>query len=286
MTDSVVHTPVHIHLVSDSTGETVNTVARAAFTYFRDVDPVEHSAVLVRTPSQVRGVLKRIRQLPGIVLYTLMDGELRQMFEEECRTMKIRALPILDPVVAMLADVLEREPTSGHPGRQHGLDREYFERIGAMEFMHSHDDGQHADRAHEADVVLVGVSRTSKTPTSMYLAGRGVRVANIPVVPGIDLPSWMDAGAGETLVVALTTTPDRLVQVRRSRVAAIGEAEGTQYTDRRQVRDEVVAANRLYERMGWPTIDVSRRSIEETAALVLELIRKHQEGKIPGGAAR
>lgn len=286
MTDSVVHTPVHIHLVSDSTGETVNTVARAAFTYFRDVDPVEHSAVLVRTPSQVRGVLKRIRQLPGIVLYTLMDGELRQMFEEECRTMKIRALPILDPVVAMLADVLEREPTSGHPGRQHGLDREYFERIGAMEFMHSHDDGQHADRAHEADVVLVGVSRTSKTPTSMYLAGRGVRVANIPVVPGIDLPSWMDAGAGETLVVALTTTPDRLVQVRRSRVAAIGEAEGTQYTDRQQVRDEVVAANRLYERMGWPTIDVSRRSIEETAALVLELIRKHQEGKNPGGAPR
>lgn len=279
MSDDVAHTPVHTYLVSDSTGETVNTVARAAFTYFRGVDLVEHNAILVRTPSHVQGVLKRIGESPGVVLYTLMDGELRQKFEEGCRRMNVRPIPVLDPVVAALADVLEREPVSGHPGRQHGLDREYFERIGAMEFMHSHDDGQHAERAHEADVVLVGVSRTSKTPTSMYLAGRGVRVANIPVVPGIDLPPWMFKNASKTLVVALTTTPDRLVQVRRSRIAAIGENEGTQYTDRRQVRDEVVAANRLYERMEWPTIDVSRRSIEETAASVLELIRRHQEGR-------
>ncbi len=280
MSAEVSNTSVHIHLVSDSTGETVNTVARAAFTYFKDVKPVEHSAVLVRTSSHVHGVLKRIRKNPGIVLYTIMDEILRATFEKECMRMKIRAIPILDPVVESLSEVMGRKPVSGRPGLQHGLDKQYFERIGAMEFTLTHDDGQQADTAGSADVVLLGVSRTSKTPTSMYLANRGIRVANVPLVPGIDPPPWLFEEKSSALVVGLTTTPDRLIQLRRSRIASIGENETTIYIDRREVRDEVLEANKLFEKMDWPVLDVSRMSIEETAASILDLLRRHAESKM------
>ena len=186
--------PFHIHLVSDSTGETVSTVARAAVTYFRDVETVEHTAILVRTRSQLNRVLKQVEKHRGIALYTLADSELRTVFEAECRRMRVPALAILDPVVATLATILGVEPAASRPGSQHRIDREYFRRIQAMEFALTHDDGQLAAQAEDADVMLVGVSRTSKTPTSMYLANRGVRVANVPVVPGIELPRWMAPG--------------------------------------------------------------------------------------------
>ena len=271
--------PFHVHLVSDSTGETVSTVARAAVAYFGGIETVEHNAVLVRTRSQMNRVLKQIDRYRGIALYTLADGELRTAFEAECRRLRVPTLAVLDPVVATLSTILGVEPAASRPGAQHRIDREYFQRIRAMEFALTHDDGQLAAQAEDADVVLVGVSRTSKTPTSMYLANRGVRVANIPVVPGIELPRWIEAGAGSALIVALTTSPDRLSVLRRARLSSIGVGADDGYSDRVRVRDEVIEANRMYARMGWPTIDVTGRSIEETSASVLELIRKRREAK-------
>ena len=169
-------------------------------------------------------------------------------------------LAILDPVVAALSTILGVEPAASRPGAQHRIDREYFQRIQAMEFALTHDDGQLAAQAEDADVVLVGVSRTSKTPTAMYLANRGVRVANIPVVPGIELPRWIEDGTGTALIVALTTSPDRLSVLRRARLSSIGVGADAEYSDRVRIRDEVVEANRMYARMGWPTIDVTGRS--------------------------
>ena len=271
--------PFHIHLVSDSTGETVSTVARAAVAYFRDIETVEHTAILVRTRSQMNRVLKQIDQYRGIALYTLADEELRTVFETECRRLRVPTLAILDPVVATLSTILGVEPAASRPGAQHRIDREYFQRIQAMEFALTHDDGQLAAQAEDADVVLVGVSRTSKTPTAMYLANRGIRVANIPVVPGIELPRWIEEGTGSALIVALTTSPDRLSVLRRARLSSIGVGADADYSDRVRIRDEVVDANRMYARMGWPTIDVTGRSIEETSASVLELMRKRQDSK-------
>jgi len=269
--------PFHIHLVSDSTGETVSTVARAAVTYFRDVETVEHNAILVRTRSQLNRVLKQVEKHRGIALYTLADSELRTAFETECRRMRVPALAILDPVVATLATILGVEPAASRPGSQHRIDREYFRRIQAMEFALTHDDGQLAAQAEDADVMLVGVSRTSKTPTSMYLANRGVRVANVPVVPGIELPRWIMDGTGNALIGALPTSPDRLSVLRRARLSSIGVEADASYSDRVRIRDEVIEANRMYACMGWPTIDVTGRSIEETSASVLELMRKRRD---------
>lgn len=269
--------PVHIHLVSDSTGETVSTVARAAVAYFRNVETVEHSAILVRTKGQMDRVLKRIDRHRGIALYTLGNSELRAEFEKECRRMRVPAVAILDPVVAALSTALHAEPVASRPGAQHRIDKEYFRRIQAMEFALSHDDGQLGTQAEDAEVVLIGVSRTSKTPTSMYLANRGIRVANVPLVPGIQLPDWILQGKGDALIVALTTAPDRLSVLRRARLSSIGTHTDSEYSDRLRIRDEVIGANRLYTRMGWPVIDVTGRSIEETSASVLELLRKKRD---------
>ncbi len=268
----------HIHLVSDSTGETVSTVIRAAIAYFPDAETVEHNAVLVRTRSQMNRVLRHIEEHRGIAFYTLRDSGLRTIFETECRRLRVPTLAILDPVIAALSSVLGSEPAAGRPGAQHKIDRDYFRRIQAMEFALKHDDGQLASQAEDADVVLVGVSRTSKTPTSMYLANRGIRVANVPLVPEIELPRWILEGTGSALVIALTTSPDRLSVLRRTRLETIGVEKDNGYTDRVHIRHEVIAANRMYARMGWPVIDITGRSIEETSASVLELLRKRRGG--------
>ncbi len=277
MDQEVSRSSFHIHLVSDSTGETVSTVIRAAVAYFPDFATVEHNAVLVRTSSQLQRVLRHIGEHRGIAFYTLGDPELRSIFERECRRLRVPSLAILDPVISALSSVLGEEPSVRRPGAQHKIDRDYFRRIQAMEFALKHDDGQLASQAEDADVVLVGVSRTSKTPTSMYLANRGVRVANVPVVPGIALPRWITEGEGRALVVALTTSPARLSVLRRTRLETIGVAGDNGYSDHARIRYEVIEANRMYARMGWPVIDITGRSIEETSASVLELLRKRED---------
>jgi [pyruvate, water dikinase]-phosphate phosphotransferase / [pyruvate, water dikinase] kinase len=272
----------HLHLVSDATGETINSVARACLVQFEDVEPIEHHWSLIRTGRQMVKVLDGIRGNPGLVLFTLVNEELRVTLQEGCRRLQVSCIPVLDPVIGALASFLGRQ-SRGLPGRQHELDAEYFGRIDAMSFALAHDDGQSSWDYNDADVILVGVSRTSKTPTCIYLANRGIKAANVPIVPDCPVPPELLA-AKHPLVIGLTKDPNQLVQVRRNRLKLLAQDAETDYVDPELVRKEVVQARRLCGQHGWPIIDVSRRSIEETAATILQMLSQHRDGEAPGAA--
>jgi [pyruvate, water dikinase]-phosphate phosphotransferase / [pyruvate, water dikinase] kinase len=264
----------HLHLVSDSTGETVHSVARACLVQFDDARAIEHVWSMVRTRNQIDRVIAGVEANPGVVLFTLVNDALRQMLQHGCRRLQVQAIPVLDPVIAALASYLHRQ-SRGVPGMQHLLDSEYFARIDAMTFALNHDDGQSSWGLDDADVCLVGVSRTSKTPTCLYLANRGVKAANVPFVPGVPLPPEL-IGATRPLVVGLTNDPERLIQLRRNRLSLLHQDDTTEYTSIEAVRTEVREARRVFTERHWPVIDVTRRSIEETAAAILKLLaRRH-----------
>src|SRR5438034_3545643 len=261
----------HLHLVSDATGETLTTVARAATAQYTKVSAVEHIYPLVRTQKQLDRVLAEIEESPGIVLYTLLDDVLLQRLENHCRELSRPCLSILGPVLQLLQSYLGAE-TSHRVGAQHTLNADYFKRIDALNYTMLHDDGQHVDDMEQADVVLVGVSRTSKTPTSIYLANRGVKTANFPLVPGMPVPEKLEMLA-QPLVVGLTASPERIVQIRQNRLLGLrAEHDADQYIDRQAVAAEIAAARKLCGKHNWPIIDVTRRSIEETAAEVMALL--------------
>src|SRR6478672_2976157 len=269
----------HLHLVSDATGETLTTVARAATAQYTNADPVEHVYPLVRTQKQLDRVLAEIEESPGIVLYTLLEDDLVRRLETRCRELSVPSLSILGPVLALLQAYLGAE-TSHRVGAQHTLNAEYFKRIDALNYAVLHDDGQHIEGLEEADVVLVGVSRTSKSPTSIYLANRGIRTANVPLVPGIAVPHQLEA-LKKPLVVSLHATPERLIQVRQNRLLSMGsDTTNDVYIDRQSVTDEVAFARRLSAKFNWAQLDVTRRSIEETAAAVLKLYADRQRQRI------
>ena len=264
----------HLHLVSDSTGETVHSVARACLVQFDGSEAVEHVWSMVRTRSQVERVVAGVEANPGVVLFTLVSDTLRSLLQEGCRRIQVPAIPVLDPVIGALAAYLGRQ-SRGLPGKQHLLDNEYFARIDAMTFALNHDDGQSSWGLQDADVCLVGVSRTSKTPTCLYLANRGIKAANVPFVPGVPLPAELLA-AKHPLIVGLTNDPERLIQLRRHRLEVLHHAYPGGYTDIDAVRAEVREARRVFAERRWPVIDVTRRSIEETAASIMKLLaRKH-----------
>ena len=265
----------HMHLVSDSTGETVNSVARACLVQFEGVEPIEHAWTLVRTKGQLRKALTGIAANPGPVLFTLIDPEVRSALQDGCRELVVPCIPVLDHIIHTLGAHLGQD-IRGRPGLQHALDAEYFHRIDAMNYVLSHDDGQNRSGFEDADVVLLGVSRTSKTPTCIYLANRGIRAANVPLVPGTPIPEEIFT-AKHPLIIGLTTDPARLVQVRRNRLRMISRSgEETDYTDLESVREEVAFARRLFTKHGWPVIDVTRRSIEETAATILTYYTRYK----------
>ena len=261
----------HLHLVSDATGETLITVARAAAAQYTAVAPVEHMHPLVRSSKQLDRVLNEIETAPGIVLYTLLEPELAERLEKTCRDLGLPYLSILGPVLGLFQAYLGGE-TKPRVGAQHVLNAEYFKRIDALNYTMLHDDGQHIDDMEEADVVLVGVSRTSKTPTSIYLANRGVKTANFPLVPGMPVPEKLEL-LQQPLVVGLTASPERIVQIRQNRLLGLrAEHDADQYIDRQAVAAEIAAARKLCGKHNWPIIDVTRRSIEETAAEVMALL--------------
>lgn len=268
----------HLHLVSDATGETINSVARACLVQFRGVEPAEHIWSLIRTPSQMARVIAGIENHPGPVLFTLVHEDLRTSLIDGCRRLGVPCIPVLDPVIHALAAYFG-VAISGQPGLQHVLDTQYFERIEAMNYALSHDDGHAATYLNDADVVLVGVSRTSKTPTAIYLANRGIKAANVPFVPGIALPEDL-RNLNDPLIVGLTKDPQRLVQVRRQRLdLGPDDPAETDYVDPDSVRREVAEARKLFTRRGWLVIDVTRRSIEETAATIMTHLSRHRMGE-------
>lgn len=263
----------HLHLVSDATGETVTAVARACMVQFEGVSAVQHNWWLVRSQAQVERVIAGIEESPGIVLCTLVDGAVRGVLEEACRQLKIPCIPVLDPVMATLGAYLQVEMRAT-PGRQYQLDAEYFARIDAMQYTLAHDDGQLLDDLEDAHIVLVGVSRTSKTPTCMYLANRGYKCANYPLVPGVPLPAELES-LRRPLVVGLTKDPKSLADIRRARLRLLNQHEESTYAQLETVREEVQAARRLFTRHGWPVVDVTRRSIEEASATIIQLHGRH-----------
>ena len=266
----------HLHLVSDSTGETINAVAKAALAQFEAVEVVEHPYGLVRSVRQVERILAEIIHFQGVVMFTLVNHELRDLLVEGCSHAGVPCIPVLDPVVSTLSAYLGTKATA-NPGRQHALDADYFHRIEAMQFTMSHDDGQMQQDLAKADVILVGVSRTSKTPTCVYLANRGLKAANVPLVPNVALPPIFDE-PDAPLIVGLTLNPDHLVQIRRNRLLSLRQQDETDYVDLEVVREEVMAARKLFSRKNWPVIDVTRRSIEETSATIINLHARRKEG--------
>ncbi len=262
----------HLHLVSDATGETLNAIAKAACAQFDMVEPVEHIYALVRSRKQIDRVMNEIETAPGVVLYTMMNDELRARLEERARDLQMPCISVLDPVLLALRNYLGTE-LSHKPGGQHSLDADYFARIEALRYTMAHDDGQGAADLNDADAILVGVSRTSKTPTCIYLANRGIKAANVPVVPNCPLPQELEE-VERPLVVGLTVSPDRLIQIRRNRLLSLNEDKETDYVNIEKIREETQQARRLFARYGWPVIDVTRRSIEETAAAILNLYNR------------
>jgi regulator of PEP synthase PpsR (kinase-PPPase family) len=267
----------HFHLVSDATGETVASVARACLVQFEGAEPIWHAWSLVRTKRQLNNVVSGIESNPGMVMFTLVNPNLRSSLEEACHNLQIPCISILDPAIAALSSYLGVKSRQ-KPGLQHALDAEYFNRIDAITYVLAHDDGQSPRDLNEADVVLVGVSRTTKTPTCIYLANRGIKAANVPLVPGCPLPAELIT-ATKPLIVGLTKDPARLVQVRRNRLRILKQEEATNYIDLESVKNEIGAARRVFARYKWPVIDVTRRSIEEVAAAVLQL-HDRREGRI------
>ncbi|MDX2221810.1 MAG: pyruvate, water dikinase regulatory protein [Rhodospirillaceae bacterium] len=266
MTDSA---KFNLHLVSDSSGETVTNIARACLVQYPDVSVTEHYWWLVRTAGQMSRVISGIKGTPGLVVFTLLDRQMRLALEQACREQGIPCVSALDPVMSSLGKFFNRQAKSDI-GRQHAMDEGYFDRIDAMHFAMQHDDGQSMRTLPEADIVLVGVSRTSKTPTCMYLANRGYKVGNIPLVPGQEVPDEV-LQAPKPLFVGLTREPKSLSDIRQSRLRIMKDDRGESYADIDKVREEIAVSRRLFTRMGWPVIDVTRRSIEETAASIIQL---------------
>ncbi len=260
----------HIHLVSDATGETLNAIAKAALAQFEGVEVEEHAYTLVRSRRQLERAMDHIRAEPGLVFFTLVNPELRNELLAQSARLSIPCLDILDAPISMLRQFLGAAETH-RPGGQHEMDQRYLLRIEALNFTIQHDDGQSLDSLDEAEIILVGASRTSKTPTCVYLAIRGLRCANVPLVPGIALPPSL-LRVAKPLIVGLWASPERLIQVRRNRLSTMGESRDTDYVEVESVRAEINATRKIFEQQDWPSIDVSRRSIEETAAAIINLL--------------
>jgi regulator of PEP synthase PpsR (kinase-PPPase family) len=262
---------LHLHLLSDSTGETLEMIAKAALAQFEDVEINRHFWPMVRSQAHLDRVMGDIAANPGLVLYTMVSHDIRRMLEDRCLAMGLPAVPVLDAVTDALGSMLGQQ-ARGRPGKQHILDAAYFARVDAIHFSIAHDDGLNWENWEEADIVLAGVSRSSKTPTSIYLANRGYKVANIPIVVESPPPALL-FGLRSPLVVGLTTAPERLVQVRRNRLLSMNHQTETSYVDVERVKTELLYARRMFADNGWPVIDVTRRSIEETAAAIISLLK-------------
>ncbi len=260
----------HLHLISDATGETLTTIAKAAAVQYAQVRAIEHVHPLVRTKKQLDRVLQEVESAPGIVLYTLVQPELTGTLEGRCRELKLPCLHVLEPVMKVFESYLGAPQTPIVAG-QHVLDQSYFRRIDALNFAMAHDDGRLPEDLNEADIIILGISRTSKTPTSIYLAQRGYRVANVPLVPGIEPPAVL-AGEHRAFVVGLMASVERIADVRRNRVHLLADRELDDYVDRTQIAAELASSRKLFQRHGWPIIDVTRRSVEETAATIIKLL--------------
>ena len=273
-------TPIHdfrIYLVSDATGTTLQGLARAALSQFDEINPIERFWPMIRSEMQLDRAITDIQKHPGPVLFTFVDKKLRRKLQAACSELNIPCMPVLDPILREMSSYLGLQ-SKGVPGLQHSLNEAYFDRIDAVDFALSYDDGKNLEGLDEADVVLVGVSRTSKTPTCIFLARRGIRAANIPLVPNVPFPEQV-VEFDKPLFIGLTESPKRLENLRRSRLHAEDENkyhDHNDYLDLEAIEDEIRKARRLFSKHKWPVIDVTRKSVEETTAEIYALLQRHK----------
>lgn len=266
---------IDLHLISDSTGDTLEQVSKAALAQFPEIDPRRHYWPMIRTSHHMERIIPDIKAKPGLIMFTLVNKDIENVLIAACKENNWPYISVLDGIIRELARHLG-EKSIAQPGLQHEMNEEYFRRIDAIQYTLHHDDGQSPGGLEDADVILVGVSRTSKTPTSIYIANRGLKVANVPMVPGCPLPRELEENKGK-FIVGLVNSVDRLVQIRRNRLLSLKEDKETDYVDEEAVKEEVREARRLFSRMGWPVVDVTRRSIEETAVAIINLKQKFDE---------
>ena len=277
----------HLYLISDSTGETINAVAKAVCTQFVNAEAQMHSYGSVRGQKALSRILALISKNPGPVMFSMVEGDLRNALENHCEKLQVPSMAVLDPFVTTMGAYLNVE-INARAGSQHAMDTDYFRRIAAFNYTIQHDDGQSQDDLDEADIILTGVSRTSKTPTCMYLANRGIRAANVPLVPDVPPPHEL-LTAKRPLIVGLVNSPERLLHIRKSRFHSwdaphtppeaniLQETSARDYTDPTHIKNEMAEARRLFARQNWPVIDVTRRSIEEISSAILNLYQTHKE---------
>ncbi len=272
-----------IHIISDSTGETIAAALRATMPMFGDVRINYHRHVMVRTADTLTKVLDAVEREPGLVFHTVVESDLRTQLERRCHEIGVVAVPFLDPMISILTDFLGKKAELTRPGAQHAVDERYYRRVAALDFALAYDDGNLAERLAEADVVLIGVSRTSKTPTCVYIAGRGVKAANVPLIGGKAPPEALwELSAKGTPVIGLTAKPARLAQIRQNRLNRFGEPDLNEgdYADLDSIKREVIEARKIMDALGCPIIDVTRRSVEETAAEIFRLIETEAQERL------
>lgn len=260
----------HMHLVSDATGETLSAIAKAAAVQYPNIRAIEHMHPLVRTQRQLKRVLTEIDKEPGIVLYTVVNKALGQELEQHCKALKVPCHAVLQPIMQIFESYLGAPQTPTVAG-QHVLDAQYFRRIDAMNFTMAHDDGRLPENLSDADIVVLGISRTSKTPTSIYLAQRGYKTVNLPLVPQVPLPTAL-SGPHTAFVVCLVANAERIAEVRRNRAILLADRDLDTYVDREAIAGEIAYTRKVAAQHGWPIIDVTRRSIEESATMILKLL--------------
>jgi hypothetical protein len=266
-----------IHMVSDSTGETVSSVMRSVMSQFEKVEVEEHTWALVRTEGQMDRVLQSIEENPGPVLYTIIDRDMQAKLIKFCRKLRLPCIPVLAKITNELSSYFGVQ-AKAKPGRQYELDEEYFEKVDAIHYTLAHDDGQETETLDEADIILVGASRTSKTPTCVYLSYKGLYVANVPYVQGVPLPKNLFT-IKEPLIVGLVISPERLGQIRKSRLLSLNEDKTTSYVDEEAILEELRESRKIFAKNNWPVIDVTRKSVEETSAQIMQIYSKYAQKK-------
>ena len=268
-----------IYLVSDSTGETLERIFLAIKAQFKNFNYKTHYFSFTRTENQILKIIENSgRNKNSIFLYTIVDNKLAQFLSTECNKKKIPCFGVLGDLILTFSKLLNQE-ASHIPSGQHVMNEEYYKKIEAIQFTMNHDDGNSLDDIGKSDIVLLGVSRTSKTPTSIYLANKGMKISNIPLVNEQSVPEFLKKKPDRTCVVGLTAEPDRLVDLRKNRMQSIKENENKSYIDFEKIKYEIEESKKLFQKYNWPTIDVTRKSVEETAASILKIhdIFNHNE---------
>ena len=266
-----------IYLISDSTGETIDRIFLAIKAQFKDFEYENHQYAFTRTENQILKILDLAKKhQDSIILYTIVDDNLAKYLENQAKKIKIPCLSVLGDLILNFSKIIHK--TATHiPSAQHILDEEYYKRIEAIQFTMNHDDGKSIEDIDKSDIILLGVSRTSKTPTSIYLANRGFKTSNIPLVNDSSIPNYLKQNPKEKCVIGLTAETNRLIDVRKNRMNTLKEEHGTNYTNINKIESEIQKAKEAFKKYQWPTVDVTRKSVEETAASIIKIYEIKKE---------